>query len=194
MNKSLISSRAASMWQILSVLTVLLCLGVAGGRMAAASGEQPFSFSGEIKVTKISDGDSVRSGPLKIRLHGVDAPEIQQVCRDANGAEWSCGKIAKDALESLIAEAPSLRCDLLDMDRYGRLVMRCFAGDIDIAKAMVANGMALAYRAYSSEYVAFENAAQANQRGLWQGKFDAPWDWRRKKREAQKQKKKTKNP
>ena len=34
----------------------------------------PFSLSGQIEVTRVSDGDSLRSGKLKIRLFGIDAP------------------------------------------------------------------------------------------------------------------------
>jgi endonuclease YncB( thermonuclease family) len=68
----------------------------------------------------------------------------------------------------------------MDVDRYGRLVMRCFAGKTDIAEHLVANGLALAYRRYSTDYVAAEAGAREDRRGLWAGEFEAPWDWRRR--------------
>ena len=43
---------------------------------------------------------------------------------------------------------------------------------------MVQQGWALAYVKYSSAYRQVEEDARANQRGLWQGAFIAPWDWR----------------
>ena len=56
-------------------LSSLLCALAVTGCLCAlpAAAEQPFSLGGEITVTKVSDGDSLRSGRLKIRLHGIDA-------------------------------------------------------------------------------------------------------------------------
>ncbi|MDA0231663.1 MAG: thermonuclease family protein [Proteobacteria bacterium] len=45
-------------------------------------------------------------------------------------------------------------CEKRDVDRYGRVVALCHAGGTDIGKAMVYYGLALAYRRYSSDYVA----------------------------------------
>lgn len=141
--------------------------------------DRPFVLDGEVTVTRVSDGDSLRSGRLKIRLHGIDAPELKQTCTDPTGAAWPCGHAARDAMRKLATKRP-LQCDLMDVDRYGRLIMRCRAGDTDIAKHLVASGLALAYRRYSEDYVAAEQAARAARRGLWQGDFEAPWDWRRR--------------
>ncbi len=51
---------------------------------------------------------------------------------------------------------------------------------------MVSEGLALAYRKSSKDYVAAEDAAKTAGRGLWRGKFIAPWEWRRGKRLASK--------
>ena len=108
-----------------------------------AKAEPPFSLAGEITVTKVSDGDSLRSGRLKIRLFGIDAPELKQDCADPEGRRWACGKAARDRLAEL-ATAP-LQCELVDVDRYARLVMRCLSAGTDVAEALVAQGLALAY-------------------------------------------------
>ena len=47
---------------------------------------------------------------------------------------------------------------------------------------LVSEGWALAYRRYSTDYVAEEQAAKEARRGLWRGEFIAPWEWRRGKR------------
>lgn len=139
-----------------------------------------FSLSGEVEVTRVTDGDSLRSGKLKIRLFGIDAPEIRQKCKTDDGSYWACGIAARDAMRALTGSAPQLKCHLRDVDRYGRLVMQCFANDRDIAAALVDKGLALAYRDYSTAYVKNEALAEAAGRGMWQGHFSPPWEWRQK--------------
>ncbi len=43
---------------------------------------------------------------------------------------------------------------------------------------LVASGHALAFRRYSLDYVADEEAARTARRGVWQGHFVPPWEWR----------------
>ena len=52
----------------------------------------------------------------------------------------------------------------------------------DLGLWMVANGHALAYRRYSTDYAEQEDLARHTRRGLWAGSFVAPWDWRRGQR------------
>ena len=146
---------------------------------AAADDQRPFDLGGTVTVTRVVDGDSLRSGDLQIRIHGIDAPEMRQSCTDASGATWACGKAARTAMTEIISNTPNLQCDLQDVDRYGRLVMRCMAGDTDIAAALVRRGLALAYRRYATDYIDEEQAAENAGAGMWQGRFDPPWDWRR---------------
>ncbi len=47
---------------------------------------------------------------------------------------------------------------------------------------MVSQGLALAYRRYSLDYVDEETDAQAARRGIWASEFVPPWEWRRGKR------------
>jgi len=68
---------------------------------------------------------------------------------------------------------------LIDVDRYGRVVMRCFAGKTDLGAALVRTGLALAYRQYSLIYSADEDSAKTAKLGMWAGTFTAPWAWRR---------------
>ena len=140
--------------------------------------KEKFSISGKVTITHISDGDSLRSGKLRIRLFGIDAPEKNQQCTNENGAKWACGETAQKALEALVAKAPNLQCDLIDVDRYRRVLMQCFDGKTDLGAALVRAGLALAYRQYSSIYSADEDSAKTAKLGMWAGAFTAPWAWR----------------
>jgi len=134
-------------------------------------------FSGKPKVT---DGDTIRIGNIRIRLHGIDAPEAEQTCT-AGGREWRCGHEATNALTEIIADR-SVSCNRRDKDRYGRIVAVCRAGSIDLNAWMVEEGWAVAYRRYSMDYVQDEGEARGRKAGLWRGEFAMPWDWRRRKR------------
>src|SRR5262245_10467131 len=43
-----------------------------------------------IGVPRILDGDTVEINGVKIRLQGIDAPETDQLCVDADGQRWTC--------------------------------------------------------------------------------------------------------
>ena len=157
---------------IWATLNFTLCIGV-------AASESTFNLSGKVHITKITDGDSLRSNNLKIRLFGIDALELRQQCKDSLGRKWSCGIAARSKLQDLVSRAPYLYCALRDVDRYGRLVMKCFAGNTDIGEAMVKSGYALAYQQYALDYLNQEKEAQELGRGIWSSDFMPPWDWRK---------------
>ena len=131
-------------------------------------------------MATVTDGDSLRIGNTKIRLWGVDAPELRQTCT-RNAVFWPCGTVAKEALTDRIKNQ-SLSCREEDVDRYGRTVAECFVGDESLNAWLVGNGWALAYRRYSTKFVSAENKAKGQRLGLWQGEFVEPWDWRRQQR------------
>ena len=126
---------------------------------------------------RVIDGDTLDIAGQRIRLHGIDTPEKAQTCR-IEGVPWACGVAAWGVLVQLVA-GKDVRCETRDVDRYGRTVAVCSADGQDINAAMVAQGWALAYRQFSDDYVAQEGEAQKDGLGMWQGRFVAPWDWRR---------------
>jgi endonuclease YncB( thermonuclease family) len=133
---------------------------------------------------EVVDGDSLRRGETDIRLHGIDAPEHSQVCSDRAGHDYACGKEAAAALRTLVRSG-IVACASFEADRYGRAIATCKAGDLDINGEMVRLGWAVAYRRHSIAYVGAEAEARAARRGLLQGRFDNPQDWRARHRAFQ---------
>ena len=126
---------------------------------------------------RIVDGDTIHINKIKYRLHGIDAPEIKQLCKKKE-KNYKCGVKSKEFLVSLIG-SKSVKCNHKDKDRYKRIVAECFAGETNLNKELVRNGWALAYRDYSKDYVIDEEYAQENNLGMWKGTFIHPKKWRK---------------
>lgn len=126
----------------------------------------------------VTDGDTLSIGGRVIRLDAVDAPELRQACRRADGSPWPCGQMAAEALALRLRGEPVV-CRVSGSDRYGRSLGRCWAGGEDINAWLVREGWAVAYTRYSWRYLPQQALAWWEGRGLWQGSFDHPEDWRR---------------
>lgn len=96
------------------------------------------------------DGDTIEIHGQRFRLHGIDAPESSQPCRNAEGNGYRCGQLAANELDTLI-RGSSVECWTQDVNRYRRLVSVCKLGNIDINAWMVEQGLAVAYRKYSMD-------------------------------------------
>ena len=128
-------------------------------------------------VPKIRDGDQITIGSSHIRLGGINAPSVDQLCLNHSGERWTCGVAARDALVHYTDKKP-WTCHVDRADRRGRNVARCTVDGEDIQKWMVKSGWALSYIRRSHDYDADEKAAREAKAGMWQGAFIAPWDWR----------------
>lgn len=124
----------------------------------------------------VIDADTFDVGSVRVRLFGLDAPEMGQPCW-VQGRERDCGRWARDLVRDRF-EGRQARCDAQDTDRYGRVVAICRVGDVDIGAALVQDGIAWAYRRYSSRYDLDEKAAAVAGRGLWAFTLDLPSDYR----------------
>ncbi|MCA1371248.1 thermonuclease family protein [Bradyrhizobium sp. BRP14] len=126
-----------------------------------------------------SDGDSLRIDGRRIRLEGIDAPEIGQTCRRGEAVS-DCGAEARLRLKALIEGATTV-CRLHGRDRYGRELGVCEADGRDIGREMVLSGHAVSYGLYRDE----EEAARGDKAGLWEGDFIRPQEWRRSNGKAE---------
>ena len=161
-------SRSRWRWLFDTVLTVAI-LGLLILLAARLDRVERRSLEGRATV---NDGDSITLGADRIRLRGIDAPEFTQTCRK-DGADYPCGRRARDALVGLIGGKP-VACAGWERDRYGRLLAACTAGGKDINRGLVESGWAVAYGDFQAE----EQAARQRGAGLWGGSFDRPREWR----------------
>ena len=110
-----------------------------------------FAFSDVTGKAHVTDGDTVKIGDIRIRLHGIDAPEQKQKCWKA-GQAWSCGQESTKTLTTLI-DNQVITCKGDTTDQYGRLIAVCYLKATDLNAAIVAAGLAVASRKYSTKYV-----------------------------------------
>ena len=122
----------------------------------------------------------------KIRLQGIDAPEIKQKCKKPFlqisffnfQKDYYCGQVSKKKLIQKIGNKP-VKCILIGKDRYKRYLAKCLKGKVDLNRWMVRNGYAVAYKRYSKLYIPDENFAKEEKLGLWKGTFVEPEKWRK---------------
>jgi endonuclease YncB( thermonuclease family) len=125
------------------------------------------------------DGDTIdvqlSTGPIRVRLHGVDTPERGQ----------PGGKEATGALTGLV-QGKEVQIEPFSQDRYDRMIGIVYRGDLNVNLELVRRGHAWAYRRYmrkeDSELCIAEAAARTAKKGLWASPEQtvAPWEWRRK--------------
>jgi endonuclease YncB( thermonuclease family) len=151
-----------------ALLVVLLFAGAAF--VAARLDPLPPRFSG---TAQAADGDSLRLQGDRIRLLGIDAPELDQLCTAADGSAWRCGEAARQRLASLVA-GTAVSCQPEGQDKYGRTLATCEAGGRDIGAALVAEGLAISSPGYTAE----QSRARTARLGIWAGEFVPPRQWR----------------
>jgi endonuclease YncB( thermonuclease family) len=138
---------------------------------------------GAVKITSVVDGDTFVADILgrdtKLRLYGIDAPELNQ----------EYGHEAKAYLESVM-QSPTLKIKLIKLDRYGRLAasVKYAPGRMPLEWALVTLGYAWVYPDHCRTepkcevMKEVENRARAEKRGLWAKEAVPPWEWREGKR------------
>ena len=140
-----------------------------------------FSQTFTAKVIRVVDGDSVNvlrisdKEELRLRLYGIDAPETKQ----------PYGRESKDALKGLLGPNTEISVEVLDKDRYGRLICKLHLNSEDISanEWMVSEGNAWHYEKYAPNDMSLQSAektARKNKLGLWSS-IDPipPWQFRK---------------
>ncbi len=153
------------------------------GRMETGSGATR-PLGGKALVI---DADTIKIGEAatRIRLDGIDAPELQQTCIAADGSEWPCGREAGRALEAHIA-GRNVVCERLRpglMRLWG--VCRIDGEEVELNRWVVEAGWAFAFVEFSRDYAGDEATARMAHRGIWSGQVPVPpWEWRRNRKRA----------
>ena len=138
-----------------------------------------YAFKGE--VIHISDGDTITvmhdGKKEKIRLYGIDTPEMKQ----------SFGKKAKAFTERMVA-GKTVNVDPLTKDCYGRTVGIVNVNEKCLNANLIKGGYAWVYDRYCDkdicdEWKQMEESARKLKAGLWsQEEVVAPWEYRKKER------------
>ena len=132
----------------------------------------------------VVDGDTIKINSEKIRFSGIDAPESyykgkEQFCfKDEK--KISCGKLSKIFLIKKI-ENQKVKCEIeAKTDRYKRKLGECFVEGKSLSRILVKNGYAFDYTRYSKKKYSIEQEyAKKKSLGLWNMKFNFPWDFRK---------------
>jgi endonuclease YncB( thermonuclease family) len=130
----------------------------------------------------VLDGNSLDVQGQQIRMHGVDAPELDQTCADISGKRYYCGRRAAFELADWIGDR-QVRCRLEGIvGPDNRPFAFCTVRGQHISRWLIDHGWAIAFRQFSTDYVAAEKIARDNSVGIWEGEFVSPGQWRRGKR------------
>lgn len=129
---------------------------------------------------KVIAGDLIELQGQRLRLAGIDAPEPGQRCA-LEARLYDCGEVARTALLDLTA-GTEVRCRPLGQDPGGSTLARCTAAGYDLSEGMAYTGWAMVQPAAAERYGAVQEQARRAKRGLWRGRFVAPWEWSAGKR------------
>lgn len=127
-------------------------------------------------VPNVVDGDSFGLNGELVRLAGIDAPEVDQLCYRGN-IPHRCGIDARAWLASTI-EDTRVDCRVSYRDAAERLIATCWSRGHDINAWAVNSGWAVVWSGAPSPYGAIEEQARARQDGMWAFDFRHPSEWR----------------
>lgn len=142
------AARVMPPWLIVAAILGILSLGKSARETIietkAASGNEGAAVI-SCHSPYIIDGDTLTCDGQRIRLEGIDAPEMPGHCRKGRSCTPGDPHAAKDYLESI--SRGFVTCRPIEKDAYGRTVARCEAGGRDLSCAMIASDHAV--RRYS---------------------------------------------
>jgi micrococcal nuclease len=158
---------------------LVLLAGIA--LLLGACGDQGVRSPQEALVVQVIDGDTlVLAGGIKVRILGIDAPEM---ARDGQPADFLAHQAKAALTELTLNRKIGLEYDRLRYDRYGRLLAYLFLPDHTLVNAeLVRRGMARVYShapnaRYRKTLLAAQVEAIQAQRGIWRQllKQDEPY-------------------
>ncbi|MDQ3278450.1 MAG: thermonuclease family protein [Bacteroidota bacterium] len=167
---------------IVPVFLLLACTNTDSNKSSHQGNGDGVKEKTDGRVVAVSDGDTFRlltdeNKTVRIRMHGIDAPEKAQ----------DYGTRSKEVLSDLIF-SKRVRIEQKSKDRYGRIVAIVYADGINVNEEMLRRGMVWHYTAYdkNQDWADLEKTARRKRVGLWQQPHPTPpWQFRKEKRTGQ---------
>ncbi|MDB5405571.1 MAG: hypothetical protein JWL84_483 [Rhodospirillales bacterium] len=142
--------------------------GLATSRPVARHATQSAAFSPPRQLSGKAEAEgaaALRLGGQNLRLFGIRPPEGNDRCGASGAASLPCGERARTVLANRLSRTASCRFPTPGNDSSAI----CLDGEgVDLGGMLVAEGLALADRSQSFDYVGAESIAQSQKRGLWQ--------------------------
>jgi len=141
------------------------------------------AFAELYRVVAVSDGDTLTVEPIeggdraKVRLHGIDAPELRQ----------PYGEAAKTfTFNTILFKEIEVRPEPQGTDRYGRIVAVVeIPGTGILQELLLEAGLAWVYPSYCrdcSGWETIQEQARGQRKGLWTDENPVePWEWRKRR-------------
>lgn len=135
----------------------------------------------------VTDGDEIMIngtrrqtrcvGGTPVRLFGIIAPNVEDMCPVGDGRVWQCGRASAAMLLEAVRNK-KVDCRGSSEDAQGRLLATCYVDGVELNRKMVRDGWAVAYARHSSKYTEDEAAAVAARAGLWHFSASIHFGWR----------------
>jgi endonuclease YncB( thermonuclease family) len=129
----------------------------------------------------VGDGHSLLVGNDPVRLNGIEAPGLKQMCLTVSGSAWRCGQAAASRLKALAAGRKA-SCRVEAAAGEGAAATCSVQGIADLGRQIVAEGLAVTNLHSPEVYETVQSQAKHDKSGLWVGTFDSPATWRKKNR------------
>ena len=121
-------------------------------------------------IPRVVDGNTIIINFQIIRLHGIEAPNAEQLC-EIDGESWLCGWEATNALAHIVGRH-WVSCRQNRLNEGGVVDATCFAGNVlNINAWMVRNGWATAQNETNTRFLQLEILARQEQIGIWRTKY-----------------------
>ena len=122
-------------------------------------------------IPRVVDGNTIIINFQNIRLHGIEAPNAEQLC-EIEGESWLCGWEATNALAHIVGRH-WVSCRQNRLNEGGVVGATCFAGNVlNINAWMVRNGWATAQNQTNTRFLQLEILARQEQIGIWRTKYN----------------------
>ena len=144
-------------------------------------------------ITKVTDGDTVHlTTPeqtiLKVRLYGIDAPETDKINNKTGRVNIPGQPYGEESMSALANKimGRKVRVDILDIDKYRRMVGMIYLDERNINLEMIREGYAEAFveyleEPYKTEFLKVEREARAAKKGIWSlPAYERPREFRKR--------------